>query len=73
MARVSTSIMPQGGMGVSKGTRRGQVESRFFAMDVARTQAGNWIVVELGDGQVSQLSEDGDIDAFFAAMGGSNR
>lgn len=30
----------------------------FFAIDVALTQSGNWIVVELNDGQMSGLSEN---------------
>jgi hypothetical protein len=29
----------------------------FFVMDVALTESGNWIVVELNDGQMSGLSE----------------
>ena len=31
------------------------VESRFFTMDVAKTKHGEWLVVELGDAQVSEL------------------
>lgn len=30
----------------------------FFVMDVAKTQSGDWIVVELNDGQMSGLSEN---------------
>lgn len=30
---------------------------RFFVFDVARTEAGDWIVIELNDGQQSGLSE----------------
>lgn len=36
------------------------VESRFFTMDVAKTVNGEWVVVELGDGQVAALPEDAD-------------
>jgi hypothetical protein len=34
-----------------------RVRSRFFTMDVARTAAGEGLIVELGDGQVSGLPE----------------
>lgn len=30
----------------------------FFVMDIAKTQSGDWIVVELNDGQMSGLSEN---------------
>ena len=30
----------------------GRFQSRFMTMDVAQTQAGNWIVIEVGDGGV---------------------
>lgn len=33
------------------------VRSRFFSMDLARTVFGEWLIVELGDGQVSGLPE----------------
>lgn len=32
--------------------------ARYYAMDVARTATGSWIVVELNDGQMSGLSEN---------------
>lgn len=34
-----------------------KVRSRFFSMDLARTVSGEWVIVELGDGQVSGLPE----------------
>lgn len=34
-----------------------RVQSRFFTMDLARRTSGEWIVVELGDGQVAGLPE----------------
>ena len=44
------------------------VESRFFTMDVARTVAGEWLVVELGDAQVAELPEDADAGEFFTRL-----
>lgn len=40
---------------------------RWYALDVARTAAGDWIVVEINDGQRSGLSEN-DPSALYAAM-----
>jgi hypothetical protein len=36
------------------------VESNFFTMDIARKKDGNFIIIELGDGQVSGVPEMGD-------------
>jgi hypothetical protein len=51
-----------------------RVRSRFFTMDVARRKGGDWLVVELGDGQVAGLPERADVEAFYrrlaAALGG---
>ncbi|QDG49553.1 hypothetical protein FIV42_02005 [Persicimonas caeni] len=46
-----------------------RIDSRFFSMDVARTVDGEWLVVEVGDGQVSGLPERVDEDEFFAELG----
>jgi hypothetical protein len=40
------------------------VRSRFFTMDVARRIDGEWMIVELGDGQVAGLPEGADVPAF---------
>jgi hypothetical protein len=45
-----------------------KVPSRFFTMDVARTVDGNWLIVELGDGQVAGLPDHADVDAFYHAL-----
>ena len=45
-----------------------KVRSRFFTMDVARRTNGEWIVVELGDGQVAGLPEGVDPIAFYRAL-----
>ena len=44
------------------------VRSRFFTMDVARRRDGDWMIVELGDGQVSGLPRESDADRFYAAL-----
>lgn len=42
--------------------------SRFMSVDVARTLAGDWIVIEVGDGGVSGLPASLMADDFFAAL-----
>jgi hypothetical protein len=37
-------------------------------MDVAKRRDGDWLIVELGDGQVAGLPEHGDIEAFYKAL-----
>jgi hypothetical protein len=37
-------------------------------MDVAETAAGEWIVMEVGDGQVSGLPESIASSTFYAAL-----
>lgn len=43
---------------------------RWYALDIARTTAGDWVVVEINDGQRSGLSEN-DPRALYAAMAAS--
>ncbi len=45
-----------------------QVRSRFFTIDVARRLDGEWIIVELGDAQVSGLPDNADVAAFYHAL-----
>lgn len=45
-----------------------QIKSRFFTMDVARTVSGDWLIVELGDGQVAGLPDRADTEAFYKAF-----
>lgn len=45
------------------------VRSRFFTMDLARRRDGEWMIVELGDGQVSGLPRESDADRFYQALG----
>lgn len=44
------------------------VRSRFFTMDVARRTDGTWIVMELGDGQVSGVPERLPAEQFYRAL-----
>jgi hypothetical protein len=44
------------------------VQCRFFTMDVARRRDGGWMIVEIGDGQVSGLPRESDADGFYAAL-----
>jgi ATP-grasp domain, R2K clade family 3 len=44
------------------------VRSRFFSMDVARSAAGQWLIIELGDGQVAGLPDTASPRDLFAAL-----
>jgi hypothetical protein len=44
------------------------VRSRFFTMDVARRRGGEWMIVELGDGQVSGLPRQSDAGRFYESL-----
>ncbi len=44
------------------------IQSSFFSMDVAQTQNGEWIVIELGDGQVAGLPSSNDIEPFYEKL-----
>lgn len=41
------------------------VPSKFFTMEIAQRENGEWIIMELGDGQVSGLAGDADKKAFY--------
>ncbi len=41
------------------------INSSFFCIDIAQQENGQWIVVELGDGQVSGLPENADKATFY--------
>lgn len=49
---------------LSEAIRRVGTNSNFYAMDVAQTEAGNWIVIELNDGCSSGLSENNPEDFY---------
>jgi hypothetical protein len=41
------------------------VKSKLFTMDVAKKKNGDWIIMELGDGQVSGLPDNADKSEFY--------
>lgn len=44
------------------------IESNFFTMDIAKDTNGNFIIIELGDGQVSGIPEKGDKNLIYRAI-----
>jgi hypothetical protein len=49
----------------------GRISSRFFTMDVAKRKGGDWLIVELGDGQVAGLPTETLADTFYEALAAS--
>ncbi|MED4955438.1 ATP-grasp domain-containing protein [Paenibacillus sp. FSL R5-0527] len=47
-----------------------QIRSNFFTIDIAKTEAGEWIVIEVGDGQVSGLPEKVSVEEFYKSIKG---
>ncbi|MFK7906585.1 MAG: ATP-grasp domain-containing protein, partial [Chitinophagales bacterium] len=45
-----------------------KIQSRFFTMDIAKKVDGDWIIVELGDGQVAGLPDKADIVNFYKLL-----
>ena len=45
-----------------------RIKSNFFTMDIAQKKDGSWIIMELGDGQVSGLPESADKASFYKAI-----
>lgn len=44
------------------------IQSNFFTMDIAQKENGEWIIIELGDGQVSGLSDKVNILEFYNGL-----
>jgi hypothetical protein len=42
------------------------INSNFFTMDIAKTQTGEWIVIELGDGQVAEYLSEQGLESFYS-------
>ncbi|MBW1297902.1 ATP-grasp domain-containing protein [Aquimarina litoralis] len=42
-----------------------KIESNFFTMDVAKKKNGEWIIMELGDGQVAGLPDNANRNDFY--------
>ena len=45
-----------------------QIQSRFWTLDLALTQTGDWLIIELGDAQVSGLPDHADPKELFRAL-----
>jgi len=45
-----------------------RVKSNFFTMDLAQHEHGRWVVIELGDGQVSGLPPHADAKEFYRRL-----
>jgi hypothetical protein len=45
-----------------------KVKSRFFTMDIAKKNNGDWMIVELGDGQVAGLPEKIKAEDFYKSI-----
>jgi hypothetical protein len=45
-----------------------KVKSNFFTMDIAKKKDGDWIIMELGDGQVLGLPDNADKSEFYRAV-----
>ena len=45
-----------------------KIKSRFFTMDIAQKENGEWIIVELGDAQVAGLPEHADKIDFYKKL-----
>ena len=44
------------------------ISSNFFTMDIAKKEDGSWIIMELGDAQVSGLPENADKNLFYKQL-----
>lgn len=42
-----------------------KIDSKFFTMDIAKKKDGEWIIMELGDGQVAGLPDNADKEEFY--------
>lgn len=42
-----------------------KIKSKFFTMDIAKKKEGDWVIVELGDGQVAGLPDNADAEKFY--------
>jgi hypothetical protein len=44
------------------------IRSRFFTMDIARRPDGQWMVIDLGDGQIAPLPAAADLDSLYRSF-----
>jgi len=45
-----------------------KIKSNFFTMDIAKTVNGEWLIIELGDAQVSGLPDNADLNEFYSKL-----
>lgn len=45
-----------------------KINSRFFTMDVAKVENSGWVIIEIGDGQVSGLPDNADLNKFYSKL-----
>lgn len=45
-----------------------RIPSRFFTMDIAQRDNGDWMIVEIGDAQVSGLPDNADVEEFYGVV-----
>ncbi|MCR6641623.1 MAG: ATP-grasp domain-containing protein [Sporocytophaga sp.] len=45
------------------------IDSNFFTMDIAKKKDGSWIIMELGDGQVSGVPDNAKLLEFYEMLG----
>ena len=44
------------------------IKSNFFTMDIAKDKNGKFIIIEIGDGQVSGIPGDQDKDLLYKSL-----
>lgn len=44
------------------------IDSNFFSMDIAKIENGEFVIMELGDGQVSGLPDNANLQKFFESI-----
>ncbi len=44
------------------------IDSKFFTMDIAKKKNGDWIIMELGDGQVAGLPDNANRNEFYSKL-----
>lgn len=49
------------------------IKSNFFTMDIAQTTSGEWMIIELGDGQVAGLMDKVDKKQFYKQWNSLNQ
>jgi len=47
-----------------------QIDSNFFTIDIAEKEDGKWMIIETGDGQVSDTSPGQNCLDFYMSMEG---